>query len=139
MSDDKLRRVSLLLHMLTPDEEKFLEYWQHNRDREKRTFRQLLIGLPLGLSFAVAIVAIFSSGWYERANMVAYGGSSPLVFLLAIVLIIGFIAIFSKKHQWDMKEQQYRELLYKKGKERPDAADNGNDQSINQAKHNTSK
>jgi uncharacterized ion transporter superfamily protein YfcC len=91
--------------MLTTDEERFVDYWKKNREQEKRTFRQLLIGLPIGLTFAIAILAIFSSGWYERA--------SPFIFVFAIVVIIGFVAIFSKKHRWDMNEQRYLELRHK--------------------------
>lgn len=99
--------------MLTPDEERFLEYWKKNRESEKKTFRQLVIGLPIGLSFGVAILAIFSSGWYERANMAAYSSSNPMMFLIAIVVIVVFIAIFTKKHKWDLNEQRYLELLHK--------------------------
>lgn len=99
--------------MLTPDEERFLEYWKKNRQKEKKAFRQLLIGLPAGLTFAVAILAIFSSGWYERANMVAYSSSSPFILLIAIFVIIGFMAIFTKRHKWDMNEQRYLELQQK--------------------------
>jgi membrane protein YdbS with pleckstrin-like domain len=100
--------------MLTAEEEKFVEYWKNNREKEKKTFRQLVIGLPIGLSFAIAVLAIFSSGWYERANMVAYSSSSPYIFVTAIIVIIGFIAIFSKKHRWDMNEQRYLELVHKR-------------------------
>jgi hypothetical protein len=99
--------------MLTPDEDRFVEYWKNNREKEKKTFRQLLIGLPVGLCFAIGVLAVFSSGWYERANMVAYSSSSPYIFVIAIAMIVGFIAIFSKKHKWDMNEQRYLELLHK--------------------------
>jgi hypothetical protein len=99
--------------MLTQDEKRFVEYWKNNREKEKKTFRQLIVGLPIGLTFAVAIIAFFISGWYERAAMVAYSQSSPIMFLVAIAAIIAFIAIFSKKHKWDMNEQQYQELLKK--------------------------
>lgn len=108
--------------MLTPDEQRFVDYWKNHRMEEKKTFRQLLIGLPLGLTFGVAILAIFASGWYERANMVAYGNSSPYVFLVAIFVIIGFIAIFSKKHKWDLNEQRYTELLEKEKRAAANAA-----------------
>jgi hypothetical protein len=99
--------------MLTKDEEKFVDYWKKNREQEKKTFRQLVIGLPIGLLFGVSILAIFSTGWYERAHMTAYSSSSPYVFLIAIFIIIGFIAIFTKKHKWDINEQRYIELQQK--------------------------
>lgn len=113
--------------MLSQEEEKFIEYWKHNREKEKRTSRQLLIGLPLGLSFGIAIMVIFSSGWYERANMEAYSSSSPYIFVFAILLIVFFIAIFSKKHRWDMNEQRYLELLNKQNKTPVEAAEKTND------------
>jgi uncharacterized ion transporter superfamily protein YfcC len=104
---------SLFLQMLTKDEERFVDYWKKNREQEKKTFRQLVIGLPIGLAFGISILAIFSTGWYERAQMTAYSSSSPYIFLIAIFIIIGFIAIFTKKHKWDMNEQRYIELLQK--------------------------
>ena len=103
--------------MLTQDEQRFIEYWRINREKEKKTMRQLLIGLPAGLLFGVGIMAVFSAGWYQRANMVAYSSSSPYIFLVAIFVIIGFIAIFSKRHRWEMNEQQYQELLEKQKRE----------------------
>lgn len=102
--------------MLTNDEERFLQHWEKNRNLEKKTFRQLIIGLPIGLLFGVGILAIFSTGWYERAHMTAYANSSPYIFLVAIFIIIGFIAIFTKKHKWDMNEQRYIELQQKQKK-----------------------
>jgi len=99
--------------MLTADEKKFVEYWKKNREHEKKTFRQLIIGLPIGLLFGLGILAIFSTGWYERAHMTAYSSSSPYIFLIAIFIIIAFIAIFTKKHKWDMNEQRYIELEQK--------------------------
>jgi len=115
--------------MLTQEEERFIEYWKKNRKKEKKTFRQLLIGLPIGLTFAVAILAIFSSGWYERANMVAYGSSSPYLFIVAVFLIAGFLAIFSKKFRWEQNEQHYIELLHKQNKAAKEAAESSGEQS----------
>ncbi|HEX6916102.1 MAG TPA: hypothetical protein VF145_12725 [Chitinophagaceae bacterium] len=108
--------------MLTPEQEKFVAYWEKNREKEKKTLRQLVIGLPAGLTFAVAIVALLVSGWYERANMVAFSSSSPYVFLAAIVIIVSFIAIFTRRHRWEMNEQQYLELKSRQKSESGDAA-----------------
>src|SRR5258707_1359478 len=52
--------------MVTEQEKVFVEWWARNRDREKKLFRQWLIGLPVGLLFAVPIVLNFSSGWHKR-------------------------------------------------------------------------
>ena len=103
--------------MLTNDEKKFIAWWEVNRHRRKKTFKQLAIGMPLGATIAIAIFINFFSGWYQRADMVIRSGSSLiLVLVIAAVLIVVFTSIFSAKHQWDINEQRYREFLFKKDK-----------------------
>jgi len=87
--------------MLTPEERDFLVYWERNRARRKRIFRQFLIGIPIGLLFAIPIAINFVSGWDKQASMVFNSGG--LALLLALVLIVIFIAIFSQQHKWDGK------------------------------------
>jgi hypothetical protein len=104
--------------MLSQEEEAFIVYWKANREKQKRGFRQFLLGIPLALLFVIPIWLNFFSGWYKRARMVA--GTSdfnPGVLLLALVLIVVFIAIFSRKFKWDQYEQRYIELLNKKEKQ----------------------
>lgn len=101
--------------MYSEDEKRFMEWWEQNRLKEKRTFKQWLMGIPLGLIFAIPIAINFFSGWFKRADMVLNSQISnhefnPLVLIIALLLIISFIAIFSKKYQWEMKEQRYLEL-----------------------------
>ena len=106
--------------MLTEREEQFMEYWRQNRDKEKKVFRQLLVGLPLGLVFAVPIIINFSSGWDKRATMWASGHTedhTPVVLGIAALIILVFVAIFSKRHRWEMNEQSYLELEAKKARE----------------------
>jgi|KBSSwiStaDraftv2_1062776.scaffolds.fasta_scaffold190905_2 hypothetical protein len=100
--------------MLSKNDEDFLQYWEKNRDREKKLWRQLLIGLPLGLLIAGGIIFSLDLGWYQRANMVANSQTNPYVLLIAVAAIAIFTAIFYKKFKWDMNEQHYKELLYKK-------------------------
>ena len=102
--------------MLTPKEEMFIEYWEANRDKQKKLVYQLLVGLPFGLLIGVLVVANFFSGWYKRAEMIANSQFNPIVLYLAAALIAIFFAVFSKKFQWDQQEQRYRELLAKKQK-----------------------
>lgn len=102
--------------MVTEQEKAFVEWWARNRDREKKLFRQLLIGLPVGLVFAVPIVLSFTSGWHKRASMWARSHTEDnlgVVLAVAALLITTFVAIFYKRHKWDMYEQQYREILSK--------------------------
>ena len=100
--------------MLTEEEEKFLIYWEKNRDSRKSVFSQLSLGLPLGLLIGVGILLNYVSGWYTRATMVANSESTPLVLIFAIILITIFCSIFFKRHQWEMNEQRFLELTYKK-------------------------
>lgn len=99
--------------MLTEEEKAFLEYWELNRAKELKTWRQLLIGLPLGLIFSLPILINLFSGWYTRANMVATTQSSPTVLIVAILTIACFYAIFNKRHKWERNEQHYKELKAK--------------------------
>lgn len=74
-------------------------------------------GLPLGLLISSAVLLNYFSGWYTRATMVANGQSTPLVLILGAILITVFCTVFYQRHRWDMNEQRYLELLYKKKKQ----------------------
>ena len=108
--------------MLSKEENEFIGYWEKNRLRRKKTMRQFLLGIPAGLLIVVPIIINFASGWYRRANMEANSEDfNPIVLLVALLLIVGFTAIFWQRHQWDQLEQRYRELLARRAKERPPA------------------
>lgn len=104
--------------MLNEEEARFVEYWTKNRLNQKKFLKQLAIGLPIGVLFAVAIFINFISGWYKRATMVfsTYPSvrSLILVLLLAVLLIVVFISVFSVKVKWERNEQRYRELISRK-------------------------
>jgi uncharacterized BrkB/YihY/UPF0761 family membrane protein len=108
--------------MLTKEETGFIEYWEANRLRRKRFFKQLAIGLPFGVLLVIAIFVSFLSGWHRQADIAlrSQSQSQPdyatviLVLVVAAVLIVVFTAVFSARHKWDMYEQRYRELLAKK-------------------------
>ncbi|MDO6430184.1 hypothetical protein Q4E93_06290 [Flavitalea sp. BT771] len=106
--------------MLTGQEEAFIRYWEENRSRQKKVFRQFLVGIPVGLAFAIPILVNLLSGWDVKAlqeTSVAFKKSQVMVLMVALLLIIGFVAIFYQKYRWDQYEQRYRELLAKKEKE----------------------
>src|ERR1700681_2679095 len=103
--------------MLSEEEEAFITYWRANRDKQKRTFRQFLLGIPLALLFVIPIILNFFSGWYKRAKMMSNTADfNPGVLLLALILIVVFIAIFSRKFKWEQYERRYVELLAKKAR-----------------------
>lgn len=106
--------------MLTQQEKDFIRYWAANRLRRKKVVIQFLIGIPIGLAFVIPIVINFASGWYKRAQMEANSQDfSPGVLLVALLLIVGFTAIFYQRHQWDQYEQRYRELLAREARDTP--------------------
>jgi hypothetical protein len=102
--------------MLTEEEEKFLVYWEGNREKEKSLSRRLFMGVPIGLLIGLGILLNFISGWYTRATMVANSQSTPMVLIIAIILIALFSGYFYKQFQWEMNEQRFLELQYKKQK-----------------------
>jgi hypothetical protein len=77
--------------MLSETQKAFLKYWEENRLREKKINKQLLLGLPIGLLFAIPVLILLFSGkfWYQRANMEANSQSSPVVLIIAIICIAG--------------------------------------------------
>lgn len=101
--------------MLTDQEKMFIDYWKQNREKQKKFFKQLALGLPLGLLFAAAIFMNLVSGWYKRATMVfnSYPSLPSLILVLiaAVLLIVVFVSVYSVKHKWDLNEQRYKELL----------------------------
>ena len=98
--------------MMSEQEKLFVEYWEANRLKEKKLMKQLLIGLPVGVLFGVPIIFMLLSGrfWYKRADMEATSHLNPVVLVVGVVVIVVFVAVFYKRHQWDMKEQQYLEI-----------------------------
>ena len=101
--------------MLTEEEKKFVAYWEIHRSRKRKLLKQLAIGLPLAVTIVIAIFANFFSGWNKRADMELRSHSSlVIVLVIAALLIVAFVTVFSAKHQWDLNEQRYREFLAKK-------------------------
>lgn len=104
--------------MLSKEESSFIEYWEKNRLRRKKVVRQFLLGVPLGLLFVIPIVINLATGWYKRADMEANSSEfDPRVLFVALLLIVGFTAIFWQRHQWDQYEQRYRELLARRDRD----------------------
>ena len=99
---------------LNENEIEFMSYWEQNRQKEKKILKQLLIGLPVGILFGMPVLVNLFLGWHKRADMEARSELSPAVLLTAVFLIIAFVAIFSRRQKWEMKEQYYQELNLRK-------------------------
>src|SRR5215204_5345438 len=98
--------------MLTKHEKDFVQFWEKNRNERKKIRKQLFAGLPFGVLLIALILASSLSGWYRRAEMVLnVHASLVLVILIASVLIVAFIVVFSVRHRWEMDEQRYQELI----------------------------
>ncbi len=102
--------------MLTKEEKDFFNYWEQNRLRKKRIWRQLAVGLPLGAAFAGAILINVYSGWNAAGAYLKHNAERLLIVMAAVLLTVIFIVIFSARHRWDMNEQRYKELMAKKDK-----------------------
>ncbi len=94
------------------DETKFIEYWEQNRQQQKKRLNQLMLGLPLGILFAMPIIINFLLGrfWYKRADAVGLSQFSPMVLIVAAMLIAVFTALLNRQFRWEKLEQQYLEL-----------------------------
>lgn len=102
--------------MLTEQEKLFIGYWEKNRDNQKRFFYQLLIGLPIGLVFALPILlSVIFHDWYKQ--MIFISGSQVTIILISVLGIAVFFALFRMKFKWEQNEQFYKELKYKEEKQ----------------------
>jgi hypothetical protein len=53
--------------MITDQEKMFIDYWDKNRDKQKKWLYQLALGLPLGLVFAFPILlSVLFHDWYKH-------------------------------------------------------------------------
>ena len=103
--------------MLTPEEEKFVQYWQEQRLHKKSFLRKFSISLPLVSLAAVLFFVNFLSGWFGKADKELRRHSSlVIVILVAVIIIVVFVVIFSARHRWDQNESDYQSLLMKKEK-----------------------
>ena len=104
--------------MLNEEEKEFIAFWEANRGRQRKFIKYIQYGLPFGVAVGAGIFVNLLSGWDKRASMVANADPSLILTLLvAMVLIVVFISIFTVRHRWDINEQRSRELLAKREKE----------------------
>ena len=111
----------VILLMFSKEEQDFIKYWEENRNKQKKFFKQIAIGLPFGVLFALAMVLNFTSGWDKRVVSITKTYPSfkslVLVLIIAILAIVVFISVLSVKVKWEKHEQKYKELLSRSGSE----------------------
>ncbi|MDP4285686.1 MAG: hypothetical protein Q8891_14805 [Bacteroidota bacterium] len=102
--------------MVTNDEKLFMEYWEKNREKEKKFFHQLIYGSPWGLVFALPVlVAVLFHDWYK--NMIPITGTEIILISISVLAIAVFYSVFRMKFKWDHNEQIYKELKFKQKRE----------------------
>ncbi len=101
--------------MVTDQEQLFLNYWDANRDKQKKLFYRLTIGLPLGLVFAFPVLlSVIFHDWYKR--MIFISSSQITLILITVLGIAVFFALFRMNFKWEENEQRYKELKFKQNK-----------------------
>jgi membrane protein YdbS with pleckstrin-like domain len=105
--------------MLTDDDIGFIEYWNQNRKRKKKVWKQLALGLPLATVLVITIFANIVFRWHKEADKAFKREQASLIIVLVVacLLIVIFIVIFSVRHRWDINEQHFKELMAKKNKQ----------------------
>lgn len=98
--------------MITDQEKEFIAFWEMNRDRQKKLFYRLLIGLPTGLIFGLPILlTLIFNDWYK--NLYFISSSEVIVVIIAVLAIAVFYGLFKMKFKWEENEQLYKELKFK--------------------------
>ena len=101
--------------MITDQEKLFIDYWEANREKEKKIFYQLAIGLPIGLVFALPVIlALIFHDWYKR--MIFISSTQVTLILITVLGIAVFFALFRMRFKWEENEQLYKELKFKQSK-----------------------
>lgn len=101
--------------MVTEQEQLFIDYWQANRDKHKKTFYQLALGLPVGLVFALPVLlSVIFSDWYKR--MIFISSTQITLIMITVFGIAVFFALFRMRFKWEENEQRYKELKFKQSK-----------------------
>lgn len=98
--------------MLSKEDREFMDYWESHRDREHSFARQMLVGGPWGLVFALPIlIVVLFDGWYKRMLPVTRG--QMVLIWIGVAGIAFFTAWFRQQMRWDRNEQIYQELKFK--------------------------
>jgi hypothetical protein len=92
-----------------------MEWWERDRHKYERRSRQIWLGLPAGAAFSIPILLNFLAGrfWYRRADAVGTSQFNPIVLVVAVALIGGFMGYITRRFKWEQHEARYRELSEK--------------------------
>lgn len=117
--------------MLSTEEQKFIKYWEENREQHSGFASKLLRGLPMAMVFGlpilllIVVVYILSPEWYTKVSSALAG--SAVVVVIAVLIAILFYAFIRMHFKWEMNDQFYKELKQKE--KRSDAANEAHNNS----------
>lgn len=103
--------------MLNTEEEKFMKYWDENREERSKFSNKLSSGLPMAILFGlpilllIAAVYLFFPEWYTKVSS-SLQGTLPVI-IIAVSIAVVFYAFTRMHFKWEMNEQLYKELLQK--------------------------
>jgi len=100
---------------MTKEEEKFIQFWKERREK-KQGLRDYLSGGSMGILIGLGIVVCITSGWYQRAFMIANASMSPTLMLICILVISVFLGYFHYQYSWDNNEKRYQQIMNKEKK-----------------------
>jgi amino acid permease len=106
--------------MLSEEEQKFVMYWERNREEFSSPLSKLLRGLPMAMVFGLPIlllilcVYLFLPEWYIKISKTS--AQTFLVVVIAVFIAIVFYAFTRMHFKWEMNEQSYLELKHKQKK-----------------------
>jgi prepilin signal peptidase PulO-like enzyme (type II secretory pathway) len=100
--------------MLNEREKKFITYWEKYGEKEGTLKHQLITGLPMAMIFGLAIPLLVVSGVFKLPKAKA---GFFITMMIAVFIIIIFIAIFNKRFRWERNNDAYKELKAQLDKE----------------------
>ncbi len=100
---------------MTNEERKFIDFWEARRHK-KKTLRDYLSGVTIGILIGIGIIISIASGWYQRANMVAGSSLSPAILFFCVAAISVFLGFFHYQYTWDNNEKRYLQIMNKEKK-----------------------
>ncbi len=101
--------------MITVQEQLFIDYWESNREKQKKLLYKLAIGLPVGLVFSLPVLlSVLFHDWYK--TMIFISSTQITLVLITVFGIAVFFALFKMKFKWEENEQRYKELKFKQSK-----------------------
>ena len=120
------KKMIYFCSMLSSEEEHFYEFWEKNREAYSTTSSKLRRGLPfaclfgLPILFLLFVVYFFFPHFYYQISKTST--ESYIVVAIAVFIFILFYAYIKKHFQWEMNEQEFKQM--KQIKEKSKAAKN---------------